>query len=461
MKRYVLQQIIISILMLWLSGCASTLPFNNTSPEATVLSHGTYSSTPENPSFWQGGASLTWARLQLLSPQILQNAERTASDTNSKAWYNLAILSKRYSTRTTQLVNALMIWRAQNPSHPGNTLFPSDTVLQSLISQPPPQHIVSLLPLQGSVASSSQRIRDGILSAYYDYMSRIENQTIDFLDTTQSPITNVYQNAVSKGADFVIGPLLKPDVETLSRSSISVSTLALNYSERHFGNLPAHFYEFGLLPEDEAIQIANKARLAGASQALIIAPQNPWGQRMVSALISQWQQEGGKVQETWYFTPQTNFNSGVAQLLHIDMQADRKLMEEKRDKSILAQQRRQDFDTIFVFASPNSARVIIPLLRYYYVSHIPIYTTSASHPRSAGALTNADFKGVTVCGAPWSLYPSRAKQNPLYAVGRDAYLLSHEIQRMITLPNFPLYGDTGILSMKSQTIRRQLPCLTL
>ncbi len=42
------------------------------------------------------------------------------------------------------------------------------------------------------------------------------------------------------------------------------------------------FYQFGLLPEDEAICIAEKAIIDGNNNASIIYPKNAWGKRIVT-----------------------------------------------------------------------------------------------------------------------------------------------------------------------------------
>src|SRR3990167_6889406 len=114
--------------------------------------------------------------------------------------------------------------------------------------------------------------------------------------------------------------------------------------------------------------MAKKAQQLGHSQAIIIAPQDKWGSRMATALSKQWQAEGGYIRETWYFTEQTDFTTAIAELLHINRDTDKKLMKRENNKMRLAQQRRQDFDIIFLLAPLSSARQIVPLLPYF-----PIY----------------------------------------------------------------------------------------
>ena len=93
------------------------------------------------------------------------------------------------------------------------------------------------------------------------------------------------------------------------------------------------------------------------------------------------------------------------------------------------------------------------MLRYYYVSHIPIYTTSAAVSSLSNANKELDLNGVRVCDIP------KTNTNRFFAVGEDAYHLSQSLYRLQLLPQFPLYGATGALVLSPQhKIHRHIPC---
>ncbi|OGT47207.1 MAG: hypothetical protein A3E83_02100 [Gammaproteobacteria bacterium RIFCSPHIGHO2_12_FULL_41_20] len=454
------------LLVFILTGCVNTIhPISNDTAthKPTLPQESVRYFFANDPTFWQSNPSSTWIQLQHIPVGALETAQSSDVDPERAAWMQLAIISKRYSTNTKQLTQELITWRERYPSHPGNTLFPDDATLSRLFATPSPKHIALLLPIQGKLAPSGQMVRDGFFNGYYQATSKGEDQAIDFYDTSKAPVQTLYQKAMTKGADFIVGPLSKEEVQAISKINISIPTLALNYTESPFGGLPKNLYEFGLLPEDETLQMAKKAQQLGHSQAIIIAPQDKWGSRMATALSKQWQAEGGYIRETWYFTEQTDFTTAIAELLHINRDTDKKLMKRENNKMRLAQQRRQDFDIIFLLAPLSSARQIVPLLRYYYADNIPIYATSETYSTRNSA-ANMDLNGVTICGTPWTLRASHAnndKQTSLYALGRDAYLLSHELPRLLLLPYFPIYGATGMLTEKAHEIHRQLPCATI
>jgi uncharacterized protein len=137
-------------------------------------------------------------------------------------------------------------------------------------------------------------------------------------------------------------------------------------------------------------------------------------------------------------------------------------------KNTAATERRRDVDVIFLLAPPHYARSIVPLLNFYYASDIPIYATSAIYSGVPAPQKDADLNGVRFCDIPWLLNASdhhlskSNRYNRLYAVGQDAYLIGTELARLQQLPYFPLYGSTGILTVKrNQQIYRYLPWTTM
>lgn len=472
MKRKIVIHITLIIISLALAGCASTSMPTIFKPSSGQKGHPTSLSSLNNAAFWQGNPNTIWYRLQHTSTGKLADLQNQTSHPNTSAWIQLALISKRYSTNTQQLVRELLAWREHYPTHLGNQLFPDNNTLNQLLASSPPQHIAILLPLRGSYGSSGQAVRSGLLNAYYAYLSSVGSQIVSFYDTAQGQnITAVYQQALSQGADFVIGPLVKENVQQLSKQgNFTAPTLALNYTDIYFGSLPTHFYEFGLLPEDEANQVADRAFQDGRTRAIVIAPSNPWGKRVTSTLTARWQSLGGSIQDAWYYSSPATFNTDIARLLHVNPQLDKQLMQDENNKDTLAQQRRRDLDVIFLFSKPQEARVIVPLLRYYYASDIPVYASSSVYSGRSNPTKDVDLDGVTICDIPWSVQLARnpAKANDedqssrLYAVGKDAYMLSHELPRLAQLPNFPIYGATGALTMSSQQqIHRRVPCSTV
>ncbi|HSW69730.1 MAG TPA: penicillin-binding protein activator [Gammaproteobacteria bacterium] len=448
---------LIALCTLLFTGCETTQHilnqgFSSSSGSAAQSAPVNLQGFPNGPIFWQGGTATVWNKLQHIPLTELQSASAQATQPDINGWLKLAIISKQYSTDTSRLASELMAWRSANPGHPANALFPDNGTLTRLQNSGAPAHIALLLPLQGELGTSGQAVRDGFLSAYYGSPVQ-RQQTVSFIDTTQNPnMSALYQKALSEGATSVIGPLTKENVQQLlGQSRFPVPTLALNYTDIWFGSLPANFYEFGLSPLDEAKQLAEKSWASGHKKALLIAPDDSWGQRVVKSLTANWQTLGGSVTDTFYFNSKTDLNLGIAELLHANPNNN------KREQNIPEQQqRRQDFDIIFLLAPPQTARQIVPLLKYYYAANVPIYATSVVYSGAPSA-EDSDLNGVTFADMPWTLQnanpspiKSNAKSSRLYALGRDAYMLNNQFSRLSILPNFPIYGATGALTLTPQ-----------
>lgn len=417
----------------------------------------TLASTPENPAFWQGSPDSIWAKLQQIPLEKLQHQQTTNPE--DIAWIKLATISKRYSINTPELVHALLAWRKAYPNHPGNTLIPDDATLNNILLQTPPKRIALLLPLSGKLAGLGLATRNGFMNAYNTEAAKTGYvQTIVSYDTTNRNLNSVYQEAVQQGANIIIGPLTKEDVKQLANQMhFTAPTIALNYSDVGFGALPTNLYEFGLSPHDEAKQVADRAFDAGHKHALIIAPQTEWGQSVAKTLLARWGADGGSVADTYYFLPNANLANEIPRLLHIDPSLDREKTHQAGDKATLEQQRRQDFDVVFLLAPPSAARQIVPLLRYYYVNNTAIYATSVVYSGARQPQKDADLNGVQFCDIPWILShygaassDSEATTTRLYAVGADAYRLSRNISRFTALSHFPLYGATGAITLTPQ-----------
>ena len=468
MKKITLLLITASLSTIILSGCdtvhifdrsGSTTSNNTNTEQASAGRDNTPSSNIENPAFWQNNPNAIWAQLQQTPLNKLQ-AEQNNPDPIQAGWFKLAIISKRDSANNKDLTRDLIAWRTQYPDHPGNKIIPSDSTLTSIGDNLPPKNIALLLPLTGKYASLGEATRSGFLNAYYESSTKTGyQQNIAFYDTNRTPnMVALYQEAVSKGANLVVGPLTKEDVKQLTSSGgFSVPTLELNYTDS-WGSLPSNLYQFGLSPFDEAKQVADKAYDSGHSRAIVIAPQTEWGQTVSKTLIDRYKADGGSIADVYFFAPKANLASDIPKLLHIDVKADHdKSRDLQTDKTTLEQQRRHDFDVVFLLAPPSAARQIVPLLKYYYVTNTPIYATSVVYSGAPQPQKDSDLNGVLFCEIPWSLTrssmamsDSQAGSSRLFAVGRDAYLISRNLSRFDSMPNFPLYGATGAISITPQ-----------
>ncbi|MCG8277755.1 penicillin-binding protein activator [Stenotrophomonas sp. NLF4-10] len=157
----------------------------------------------------------------------------------------------------------------------------------------PPLKMAVLLPLSGSLATAAAPVRDGLLTGYYaEYRRRPQ---LDFIDTRGTPAGAgaAYDKAVADGADFVVGPLGRDEVDALfARDQLQVPVLALN---RGKDTPPPGSAGFSLAPEDDGIMAAEYLLARERGNVLVIVSNDDTGRRAAAAFGERFAQRGGKV----------------------------------------------------------------------------------------------------------------------------------------------------------------------
>ncbi len=406
-----------------------------------------------------------WLTLNNLSESELSTkAAETTSQSELQGWLKLALISRQYRDNAKSLLTALEQWQSHFSTHPANQMLPNplDSIANKMLTQP--KKVALLLPLSGPLSGPGNAIREGFMAAYKT--NHVETSTqIKAYDTNNVDIATTYQQAVSDGADYIVGPLTKAQVAVVAAMNHPVPTLLLNDSDV---SVQENSYSFGLSPSNEAIQVAIKAHSKGYSKALVIAPQNDWGKEITQAFSNQWQEHGGKVVDTLSYAANDDLNKKMRDFLHITDSQSR----EKQLKLLLGQNlhastsRRQDFDMIFLLAYPSKARQFMPLLKYYYAGNVPVYATSSVYGGNANALKDKDLDGLIFCDIPWVFahqmgernWPEQLNSyNRLYALGVDSYALATQLNQLILFPANGSKDTTGTLYLKpSQQVARIL-----
>ena len=420
-----------------------------------------------------------WQTLSQLSDTALLTMRTSPPPDELSGWLELGHLYKSSLNNQALMEQQLQAWLHNYPMHPASDQFITELILFQEIQLDRPRHLALLLPLSGNFAAPAKAVRDGFLAAYYNRDNARYSPEIRIYDTTDDVAIGleVYQKAISDGANFIVGPLHKPLVEALALlEQITVPTLALNYWSDP-GMKANNFYQFGLLPEDEARQVAERAWLDGHSNALILAPEGEWGDRMASTFHEHWLQLDGHAIETQRYQPSVHdFAEPVIQLLNIDESRQRKReLQQLTGLDIKFEpRRRQDVDFIYLAAFPNQARQIRPQLKFYYASQIPVYSSSHIFSGEQNTTLDRDMDGIIFSDMPWvltngedhqlnwKLFTDTWRSNAipfkrLYAMGIDAYRLISYLGQMRDDPQAHLSAETGKLYLdEANRIHRQL-----
>ncbi|MCW8930023.1 MAG: penicillin-binding protein activator [Gammaproteobacteria bacterium] len=439
----------------------------------------------------QANKSLIWNYLAGINlNEQTQNYSQDISNNDHIyfGWLNLAKIL-RDSKDPQTMNNAINFWLQTYPDHQADRAFINRIIQVRQASVIDVKHIAVLLPQQGKLAKPAKAIRDGIMASHYQ-SSLSANLQIRFYDTGNNDhIWLTYQQAIDNGANFIIGPLAKSNLEVLSESTeLSVPTLALNSLEpnnlpepekantaekQQFSAIkPAHLFQFGLSPESSARMVADKARKDGHYYAAIMAPNNAWGKRMKMAFSTHWEKSGGVVVDSVdYDSKVHDFSDSIKSMLNINLSESRK-KEVSRTigrKLEFTPRRRQDVDMLFMAAFPRQAKQIPLQVIYHHGETIPIYSTSHIVSNYQNARQNIDMDGVNFSDMPFllgSIDNTASQQNTyqstlyqrLFAMGVDSYQLAPYVEYLYKNPSESFSGDTGQITIDSNGhIVRALP----
>lgn len=412
--------------------------------------------------------------LNLPTPILTAYAKKSISN-EVRGWLSLSAMSKQFQNRPSQQLRALGNWKKLWIGHPAAENLPDSlTFLDSVVAEQP-KVLGILLPQSGPLAAAGNAITKGIMAAHYDANSATEIRVFDSQSITD--LLAFIQKEAANGVDLFIGPLEKDKVAALAEARLSVPVLALNRlalpdDARINGNL----FQFGLAPEDEAIQIARRAQKDQHRRVLLIAPSDNWGDRSVEAYQSATEGLDTKTIIARYDDDVT-YAQFVRQILEVDESQGR---SDELRRMIgrgfeFTPRRRQDLSMIALLSNGDEARQLSPALAFYYADDLPIFATSQVNDVNATRINNLDLNGVQFLDIPWKLLPrddlgdrivnawpaASGSLGPLFAMGMDSYNLLPRLKQMREFPSTRFYGTTGTLRIEQQVLRRDLTWATM
>jgi outer membrane PBP1 activator LpoA protein len=391
-------------------------------------------------------------------------------------WLALGPISAETARNPSHGAAELADWKRAFPQHPG-----ADVVLAAAAAPTGPvagpagpsqnagapalpvifhEQIALLLPLSGRSESIGNAVRDGFIAAYLQ-QDPATRPLLKIYDTAGESVAGAYRHALDDGAAFLVGPLTKEDVAAVVPvRAARTPELALNFLGDTVNTDP-EFYQFALLPEDEARGVARRLIADGKLRGVALIAQGELGTRVQKAFADEFTQHGGTLVDGGRFdAARADFSDIIKQVLQVH--------GVKGEPST----HRSDVDFIFLEGPPSAARLILPQLKFNYAGDVPVYATSDSFEPNASA--NSDLDGLLFADMPWmvSTDPSvdqvrdsvraawpagTARLDRLYAFGFDAYHLVPVLKSNALSPTQDIAGMTGLLSLDDRhRVRREL-----
>lgn len=312
-----------------------------------------------------------------------------------------------------------------------------------------PAQVALLLPSDGNYAAASTSIREGFFAAYLDagrnHAPRPSVRVYDSKGTADGAI-KAYQQAVNDGAKLVVGPLTRGEVAAVfGQPQLPVPLLALNHPDDR--QLPTgETSEFGLLPETEGAQAADRMIERGLRRVYVMITNDDFAQRAASAFKAELAARGGELAGMATLPTGTASYADVLAGLHLPTTSSTTASADTG---------------IFISMRPTQARMLVPQLHIAQVN-LPVFATSHIYAGSDDAAANNDLNGVEFCDAPWLFdaqpgLPSHddiAARLPaangggarLFAFGMDAWNLVPYLDWLRAHPGSYVPGASGQLT---------------
>ncbi|WP_298721077.1 penicillin-binding protein activator [uncultured Oceanisphaera sp.] len=409
------------------------------------------------------GLERIYQLLTQASPLALRQAQ---NDDNSEAvngWLRLMAILNDTHAQPGQRRWQLQSWRKAYPNHPGHRYLSDSAEPAARLDAYQPAHIAVLLPLGGQLAEQADAIRNGMLSAHQGQASRLS-----FFDTNGRDMARLYQDIQQAGVDFILGPLLKENIDALTSLDPALPVFALN-RPAHQPVLP-HRYYFSLSPEAEAAEAAYHMWEQGHHQPLVFAPGNELGRRVAAEFNNQWQRLSGQQARLAYFNNQQSIESDVRRALNSGNPAVAGVGVIRGSSEVALPA--GPIDSVFMVSNTTETRFILPyfdFVRDSRAARLPTYVTSRSYV-PGGEPPMSELNGLQLADMPWlfggapqlmeeveTLWPTVGSSwLRLFAFGYDALTLIPQLTQLREGAP-PVPALSGLLSLgEDGVVQRRL-----
>lgn len=404
-----------------------------------------------------------WQGLIVSDPEVLRSAAEIEIDPQIQGWLTLGLLAASTGQQGVGWTNGVVRWQENHANHPAVAIL-SELELPDSGLLAFPRQIALLLPLSGSNASAGKAIQNGFFGAYFSAAAGLDNeQQIRVYDIDgNGGARKSYALAVENGAEFVVGPLLRNNVNDLAEEVVlPVPVLTLNYLPDNF-LAPPGLYQFALAPEDEAASAAQRAFADGNKLAVALVPANEWGRRVLTSFSTEFESLGGTVLDYRDYQPANqDFSVEIEGLMALSQSVNRyrRLRANIGGPLQFDPRRRQDADFVFLAANAAAGRMLKSQLKFHYAGDLPIYSTSFIY--SMDGRSNTDLNGLMFADTPWVIaphawmaqlpglyseyWPAERRLGRLHAMGYDAYHLVAGLFGSRSGPMDEIDGATGRL----------------
>ncbi len=402
-----------------------------------------------------------WNDLTTASPDQLSDAAKQASDQTFADWLGLALL---YRTRPSELAT----WVKNHPNHPAVTsgfttlLLGQADKAANIPAATGKRPIIALLPLTGEYQPITKAISDGINFAH-DRLGAAGGQSVQILDSgsTVQSFAQALSTALAANPSVIIGPLLKGQIAALDNMPAGAPPVIALNTPPDGTALPSGGVSFSLSPDADARAAADQMIRDHKMTALTLCADNGAGHRICDAFSQEYRLLGGTVVDAALFNPQaTDFSNVLRNLLQVHSSSSGSFQPKIRS----------DVDGIFIGATSQQARMIVPQLDYFGADQLPRYSIGMVYSGTPNPLADQDKSGLVIPVEPVLLAANDGPNDPmlanyeraslsqlprLFAFGADAMSIAANLNAL--LDHQTINGLTGQLSFSPTGVIERKP----
>ncbi|MCP4057029.1 MAG: penicillin-binding protein activator, partial [Pseudoalteromonas sp.] len=353
--------------------------------------------------------SALWDNLTKLSSYALERFNR--GSVIQQGWTNLALYHQVYANSGVELDQAINNWRRRYPGHPAVAILPEQDEALADLAPVNIERLAVLLPQSGANERLGDALKAGILAG-------LDKQSISdtvFIDENLS--TQVLSEQLSQfNPDFVIGPLLKANIDKLAQAKTLIDTPTLHLNTFDGERLSLQHYFFALNPEHEVQQALEHFLAKGYQKPMLLAPNNANGQRLVDYFNIQWQRYSETKPQIGFYNDNKDMPNTITSLLEVDKSKQRiKTVKSLFKQEVESETRsRSDIDAIYILGDAIETRLIKPYLDVNvstFAQRIPLYASSKSHSKQIDRTDKGDLEGLYFTELPWMLNATVKQHN--------------------------------------------------
>lgn len=427
---------------------------------------------------WRSNHEIIWQTLLKTPADTLFEALGTVSDETLRGWLILALIGRQTQGDIDLQLQQLATWQRQWPTHPAARELPGGLDLLATLAAQRPQRVAVLLPFSGRLAPSGQAVRDGLLAAWHQERAAGHFvPALHFYDSNHENFPALYRQAVADGAALVIGPLEKDRLHHLfDEGTLPVPTLALN--EIHdYGSPPAGLYQFALSIDQEAANLAARIRLDNHRHVLLAYAHETWSQRPIDSFRQAWQSAGGTLVAEAGWAQSRQLTATLRETLGLGLSEQRRRAVQTLFGRTLQfePRRRQDIEAIVLIGTPETGRLVLPMLQYLYSGDVPVYASAHIFSGRVAPERDRDLDRTRFCDMPWLLQPEHPLQQQLaphlsdhrlpylrlYGLGADAFQVHARLPQLAQFPDSVFIGYSGLLRLDSERHMQREPACAI